>query len=182
MSPVISACRCSATGGINTFQHGDLQHLYAKLHEEGLHQYLFADGTVQSFSIFEQLVTQGNVWCYIAYGTDNKPVAVALLDTFKGKTAHMHFAFFHGYGQSHRYSIAFRFLSALFKGGLTAVFGCTSLRWRNVRTFAREVGFVEVARIPGYHEVLNRRTGEREYHDTMLSVCTPETLSNKEVQ
>lgn len=172
------SCRACISGVSNTFKPGDLEQVYTQLLQEGLDRYLFADGTIQSFPVFEQTVTRPDVWFYSGYDTPsgNNPLAVVLLNQFKGKTAYMHFAFFEA-GLSHRHAIAARFMQLVFAGGLTAVFGATSIRWRNVRTFAREVGFVDMARVPGYFTYMNRRTGTLEYHDSMLSLCTPQTLN-----
>lgn len=174
-------CRaCITRCGFNSFKPGELEQLYAHIMAEGLDTYLFSNGTIQSSTAFERAVTHPDVWFYVVYAAtaaEHAPLALAVLDCFKGTTAHLHFVFFRQ-GRAQRHALATRFLRLLFDSGLTAIFGCTSIRWRHVRAFARDIGFVETIRVPGYHEHLNRQTGEMEYHDSMLALCTPQTLNH----
>lgn len=179
MRSILSECRCKVTGGINTFRPGDLETLYITLEQQGRARYIFADGTVNSPAAFvSAIMNREDVWLYVGYDRENAPLAVALLDTFKGTTAHIHFAFLRGEGTAHSRVIGSTFLNLLFHGGLTALFGCTPIAFRHSRFYAKALGFRELAVIPGGCPILNQRTGVTTYHDGWLGLCTPQTLIN----
>lgn len=177
MSSILSACRCKATGGINTFKPGDLETLYMELLRQGRERYIFADGSIRSPADFVSAVMgREDVWLYAGYDAEDNPLAVVLLDTFKGTTAHIHFAFFQGTGTAHSLPIGSTFIDLLFKGGLTALFGCTAMPFRHARQYAQALGFQRLGVVPGCCPVLNRRTGVTTFHDGWMGLCTPQTL------
>lgn len=177
MCSTLSVCRCKATGGINTFRSGDLENLYTALQRQGRDRYIFADGTIRIPADFVSAVMDHeDVWLYAGYDKDEQPLAVALLDTFKGTTAHIHFTFFQGEGTKQCLPLGSTFINLLFKGGLTALFGCTAMPFRHARQYAQALGFQELGVIPGCCPVLNRRTGVTTFHDGWMGLCTPATV------
>lgn len=176
MQPTRINCRYKAYGPYITLTPADIDTLYQQLVRQNLDAYLFASGSIDSPEAFNQAINRDDVWLYAAFDKDESPLALAILDTFKGCSAFMHFAFFRGEGVRLARPLGEAFLQMLFTSGFTCLLGCVSTRFRSARRFAQSLGFVTLGTLPGAYPICNRTSRELVFTDGWLGMCTPATF------
>ena len=169
---ITDLCRVyhDAPGIPNTLTDAHLVFLYHRILEEGLDKFVFHDGVINSFQKFKDLMRHPSVWSYAGFSLkDGEPLAMALIEGFIGKVAHLHFCFFKGEGFNNHITIGKEFIKFIFaNSGLSCLMALTPLLFRHSWKFGLDVGFKELSIIPGACGILNHHTGEMKYRDGVL--------------
>lgn len=171
-------CRC-AVPGLDTLTPYRINLLYLRLMQQGLDRYLFFGAGV-SLPSFRDMLRSPQVWAYAGFGRNSgEPLALALLDSFEGRTARLHFTFFKGEGMARSPEIGRAFFDFLFAhSGLSCLLCLTPRRYRHSWRYGQALGCVLLGTIPGACALPDRRTGVTRYEDGMLLLYQPPTTED----
>ena len=151
-------CKCDVPT-CNLLPAAHLADLYTALKIERLDRFLFHDTADLSFDRFRKIVRSRDIWCYAGWSRETgTPLALALLDGFRGRTAYLHFTFFRGEGFERRIEIGRAFMDFIFKDGsnLACLLALTPVKFRHSWRYGLDLGFERLGVIPGACTLTNR--------------------------
>jgi hypothetical protein len=153
-------------------EEAERDELFTALEQAGRIATFLYDSDVPDLAVWRNFTDPENAWCFLVR-VDEAPGAAVVVNTFTGKAAMLHFCCFPEY-DAHVVAMGRYVVRWLLGGGrLSALTGLTPVVYRHVLKAVREIGAVEMGRVPDACRI----AGKHRCVAGVLSLYTSENLS-----